>query len=81
MKWITPILEALKKMPTIMINDFIIKLNKLIKKYEYTYLDIASEISDAENELANLIDELQCNEFDAKGLAEFKKMLIGEEDE
>lgn len=81
MKWITPIVEDLKKMPTIMINDFIVKLNKLIKKYEYTYLDIASEISDAENELANLIDELQCNEFDAKGLAEFKKMLIGEEDE
>ena len=44
-------------------------------------LDIASEISDAENELANLIDELQCNDYDTKGLAEFKKMLIGEDNE
>lgn len=80
-KWIEPIVDALKKLPSIMINDFVVKINKLIKKYEYTYIDIASEISNAENELANLIDELQCNEFDAKGLAEFKKMLIGEEDE
>ena len=80
-KWITPIVDALKKLPSIMINDFVVKLNKLIKKYEYTYIDIASEISNAENELANLIDELQCNDYDAKGLAEFKKMLIGEDNE
>ena len=47
------------------------------KQYETTYLDIESEIKETENKLTLMIDELDGDEFDLKGLSEFKSLLLG----
>ena len=61
-----------------MINDLSTKLQKLSKKYETTYLDLDTEIRKTEESLASMIDELEADEFDKKGLAELQKLLRGE---
>ena len=77
-KWIKPIIESLSKLPTILMNNLTTKLNKISTKYETTYLNIDEEIEQTENELADMIDELDANEFDLKGLQELQKLLRGE---
>ena len=77
-KWIKPTIESLSKLPTILINNLTTKLNKISTKYETTYLNIDEEIEQTENELADMIDELDANEFDLKGLQELQKLLRGE---
>jgi type I restriction enzyme M protein len=42
-----------------------------------TYADNAREIQQTETELAGMIDKLEGNEFDVKGLAELKTLLGG----
>jgi len=39
---------------------------------------LENEIESTEKELSKMIDELEGNEFDMLGLAEFKKLLGGE---
>lgn len=77
-KWCVPICNSLEKIPEIMLNDFISKLEKLSKKYESTYMDIENEIKRTEDSLCSMLDELEADEFDKKGLEEFKKLLRGE---
>ena len=50
----------------------------MVKKYRITYADNAREIQKAETELAGMIEELDANEFDLKGLAELKTLLAGD---
>ena len=40
--------------------------------------ELENEIESTERELSKMIDELEGNEFDMLGLAEFKKLLGGE---
>lgn len=47
----------------------------MTEKYEVTYADNAREIQQAETELAGLIDELDGNEFDMKGLAALQTLI------
>ncbi len=77
-KWISPLLDSLAKLPQILISEFAIKLQKLAKKYETTYLDLDKEIKETEESLATMIDELEADEFDKKGLLELQKLLRGE---
>ena len=77
-KWINPIIDALNKLPNILINNFTTKLQKISTKYETTYLKIDEEIEQTENELADMIDDLVADEFDLKGLQELQKLLRGE---
>lgn len=74
-KWIKPILESFNTLIVDVVDNFISQLKKLYKKYEATLTKIDTEITTAECELANLIEELECNEFDKKGLEEFQKLL------
>ena len=76
-KWIDPIVDSLYKLPTILINDFVAKLQKLIEKYQITLVDIDNDIETSSKELCTLIDELEADEFDKKGLQELKKLLGG----
>jgi len=48
-----------------------------VEKYQITYADNAREIQHTETELAGMIEELDANEFDRKGLAELKTLLAG----
>ena len=43
------------------------------------YAEVAEEIKETEQLLCSMIDELDGNEFDMKGLGELKTLLIGEE--
>ena len=77
-KWINPLLDSLSNLPQTLINDLATKLQKLSKKYETTYLDLDTEIRKTEKSLASMIDDLEADEFDKKGLLELQKLLRGE---
>lgn len=47
-------------------------------KYAVTYLELGEQIQESEKALSAMIDELTGNEYDMKGLAEFKTLLAGE---
>ena len=76
-KWITPLIQSLMKLPDSIVNELVSKLEALTKKYETTFAEVEAQISETENTLSAMIDELEGNEFDMLGLSEFKKMLGG----
>lgn len=77
-KWIEPLMESLLKLPALAVDGLIAKIQSLQKKYETTYFDLEREIKETEKQLASMIDELEGDEFDMKGLSEFKSLLLGE---
>ena len=76
-KWITPLIQSLMKLPDSIVNELVSKLEALTKKYETTFAEVEAQISETENTLSAMIDDLEGNEFDMLGLNEFKKMLGG----
>ncbi len=76
-KWITPLCDALHRLPYQQIDALTSKLQALVEKYQITYADNAREIQQTETELSAMLDELDGNEFDLKGLAELKSLLVG----
>lgn len=76
-KWITPLIKNLMKLPDSIVNELVSKLEALTKKYETTFAEVEAQISETENTLSAMIDDLDGNEFDMLGLSEFKKMLGG----
>ena len=77
-KWICPLNESLHQLPCELVASLIKKLQNLTEKYSTTYADNAREIHKTEAGLADMIDELEGNDFDMCGLAEFKTFLRGE---
>ena len=77
LKWIAPLGDALHRLPEQQIDGLIRKLETLVEKYRITYADNAHEIQQTETALAEMIDQLDANEFDRKGLAELKILLDG----
>jgi type I restriction enzyme M protein len=77
-KWISPLVASLNQLPTVLIHELTAKVQALADKYATTYAHVAQEIQETESQLAALIDELTGNEFDMKGLSEFKSFLKGE---
>lgn len=53
----------------------------LADKYAVTYLELDEQIQKSEESLSSMIDELTGNEYDMKGLAEFKALLQGDANE
>ena len=78
MKWITKLVESLYSMPNTIVKDLITKVNSISKKYDETFEDVEKDIVATKKELSLLLDELCGNEFDMKGLSEFKLLLMGE---
>jgi type I restriction enzyme M protein len=76
-KWITPFSDELHRLPGQRIDAFIQKLEALAEKYRLTYAANAHEIAETETALAGMIEELDGNEFDLKGLTELKTLLAG----
>lgn len=76
-KWITPLIDSLHHLPDQQIDGLIRKLEALAEKYRITYADNARVIRQTETELAGTIEKLDANEFDFKGLAELKTLLMG----
>ncbi|MHC8341233.1 N-6 DNA methylase [Pseudomonas sp. HLT2-19-2] len=80
-KWITPLQEALLRLPAQQMDALSNKLQALVEKYRVTYADNAHAIRQSERELAGMLDKLGGNEFDLKGLAELKTLLVGNDHE
>ncbi len=78
MKWITKLMENLYSIPKTIVQDLIKKVSSISMKYSETFEDIEKNIAATEKELGVLLDELCGNEFDMKGLGEFKLLLAGE---
>ena len=80
-KWINPLVESLMKLPDNVVNVLVSKLDTLAKKYETTFAEVETQIAETQATLSAMIDELDGNEFDMLGLAEFKKLLGGAQSE
>ena len=76
-KWINPLSDALHSLPDQQIDRLTLKLDSLVQKYKITYADNARDIEQTENALAGMIEELNANEFDLRGLTELKALLSG----
>lgn len=77
LKWIRPVVDNINKLVEELINEFSKKVENLSKKYENTLLSVEDEIIKTEKELSSMIDDLVGDEFDMKGLNEFKSLLNG----
>ena len=77
-KWINPLIRNLMQLPGRIVSELVDKLKALEKKYETTLAEVESQIKETEKELSLMIDDLEAEEFDMRGLYEFKKLLGGE---
>jgi len=77
-KWFVPIIDGILQIPDKLIKDLTSKLNILVSKYNVTALCIEAQIDTAENQLADMIDNLNGDEFDLKGLKQLRKIFKGE---
>lgn len=77
-KWITPLAEGLMQLPNEVLNSLSSKIKALSEKYAVTYSAIESEMQETESMLSALMDELEGNEYDMKGISEFQALLKGE---
>ena len=78
-KWINNLMDKINNLPNNVINNLVSKIQELNKKYETTYFALENEINKTEHELASMIDDLVGNDFDMKGLSEFKSLLLGDD--
>ena len=76
-KWISPIIDSINNLPKSAIKNLISSVKKLVKKYEDTLISLDNQIDEAEKELVSMIDDLDADEFDKKGLEELKTLLGG----
>jgi type I restriction enzyme M protein len=77
LKWIAPIQTQLHHLPIRIIDELTARVTAIADKYSTTYADVAQQISEAERSLSALIDDLDGNEYDMKGLKEFKALMDG----
>lgn len=80
-KWVEPIIENLLQLPDSIVSEFSSKLDSIVKKYGTTLSDIETQIEETEKSLSLMIDDLVGNEFDMRGLNEFKKLLGGKQND
>ena len=78
LKWITPLINSLNNLPGSVLQQLVDKVQALAEKYATTFADVMNEIDKTKSSLALQIDELTGNEFDMKGLSEFKVLLNAE---
>ncbi|HDR7135269.1 TPA: type I restriction-modification system subunit M [Bacillus cereus] len=81
LKWIDPLVDSILKIPDNLIKELTKKLSSIQKKYDKTFVEVLDEIESTQNNLRILLDELNGNEFDMKGISEFKLLLNGEKDD
>ena len=78
LKWIHPLKTNMGNLPDVVIHALATRMQALAGKYETTFAEVEADIRDTESALAALIDELECGEYDRKGLDEFQALLKGE---
>lgn len=78
MKWITPLIINLDKLPDVIIDTLISSLKAKMNKYSVTFSQLDEEIKEAEKALSEMIDDLVGNDYDMQGLRAFQALLRGE---
>lgn len=78
LKWITPLIVELRKMPEVILDTLAAKIQALADKYSITFADVEDEIVETEAILSSMIEQLEGSDMDMKGLAELKILLGGE---
>lgn len=73
LKWILPVTSAIEALPDGVIQSLADIINSLSEKYATTYNDIERGITEAEANLAELIDQLTGDEFAINGLSNLIK--------
>ncbi len=81
LKWIAPLCNSLRAIPGEIISGLEKSVQALADKYAVTYSEIGRQIEQSEKMLSAMIDDLEGNAYDMRGLAEFKTLLTGENDE
>lgn len=81
LKWIAPLCDSLRAMPEAIIRGLEKAVQALADKYAVTYSEIGKQIEQSEKMLSAMIDDLEGNAYDMRGLMEFKTLLTGENDE
>lgn len=74
-KWINPIMHNVYLVPVNLIDEFIANLENITKKYSNPLTQVNKDIQKSENELLQLIEEINGDEFDMAGLEELKNIL------
>ncbi len=77
LKWITPLITELRKMPEVILDQLAARVQSLADKYAVTFADVEKEIEETEASLSSMIEGLTGSEADRKGLAELKILLGG----
>src|SRR5690554_347573 len=77
-KWIHPLIGSIDQLSEEIIKDITDHVKNLSDKYSETLSDIMIEIEDNNKILVSLIDELEGDESDMKGLSEFQSILKGD---
>lgn len=80
-KWITPLISKLNQLPDSIIDSLVKKIQNLHDKYATTVFEIEDQIKETEKLLCSMLDDLEGDEFDMKGIKAFKSMLLGDYDE
>ena len=78
LKWINPLVENIFSLPDTVVDGLVAKIQALQTKYTTTFFEVEGQIKETEQILASMIDDLDGNEFDMKGLSEFQSLLKGE---
>ena len=74
-KWILPLIESIYKLPNEIINQVANVAKSLREKYNITFSEITDDIKDNQETLISLLDELEGDDFDMKGISELKSLL------
>lgn len=76
-KWIDSLIDNLYELPNTVVDGLVKSIELAHKKYETNYSQIEVQIKETEEGLCTMIDDLVGDEFDMKGLSEFKSLLLG----
>ncbi len=74
-KWIEPVQADLFGLVNQTITTLVRKVETLSQKYATSLAQIESDIESTEKDLCAMLDDLVADDFDSKGLAEFKALL------
>lgn len=77
LKWIAPLCASLRAMPDAIVDGLEKAVQVLVDKYSVTYLELDQQIQESEAALVDMMNDLTGNEYDMKGLEQFKSLLMG----
>ena len=76
-KWVTPICNGIMELPHVFISALVSQIDELMHKYNLTYTDIDEQITSSEHSLSILLENLTGNDFDIRGIEQFRNILGG----